>query len=229
MRLRKRFLVLLGAVVVFALLVKPDWHGGEPSYEGRSLSVWLEEYGDNRYGNGDKRQYSTALRHMGTNAIPYLMRWIRYDRPGWHCTLARFEYRVRELLRKPMQGNGLLEFNHQEIRAASAARAFWMLGPQAEGAVPELRRLKNDPKAGDGAERAAEVLEHLANLRLNSSLPEGWTNEIASIRYHWAQCIGVFNSETRPIFLKMLNDPDWAIRDLATNRLRLMDFRPTDR
>jgi hypothetical protein len=40
----------------------------EPVYQGRKLSKWLEHSGE---------EADNAVRHIGTNALPYLVRWIR--------------------------------------------------------------------------------------------------------------------------------------------------------
>ena len=69
-RLALVLLTVIAGVVAYGLL-NPN---NEPKYQGRSLSDWLDEYQDSRrYENGDP---AIAVRNIGTNALPYLVKWI---------------------------------------------------------------------------------------------------------------------------------------------------------
>src|ERR1700722_4378595 len=46
----------------------------EPSYQGKPLSAWLQEYRVDRMGSPDADE---AVRHIGTNAIPALLQMLR--------------------------------------------------------------------------------------------------------------------------------------------------------
>ena len=59
--------VVLG--VWLLTLAKP----GEPYYQGHSLSHWLNE------AASGSEEAQTAVRAIGTNAIPVLVYWISYD------------------------------------------------------------------------------------------------------------------------------------------------------
>src|SRR5439155_26124720 len=50
----------------------------EPSYQGRSLSSWVGIRGTEA-NYTQPYDYEQAMRHMGTNAIPYLFRWIEEE------------------------------------------------------------------------------------------------------------------------------------------------------
>src|ERR1035438_2001665 len=64
-----------------ALLVLCAWAASaadqEPSYNGRLLSQWL---GDLLLGQVGSTATEGAVRAMGTNAIPPLLKWIAYER-----------------------------------------------------------------------------------------------------------------------------------------------------
>src|SRR5271165_4964166 len=49
----------------------------EPSYQGQSLRYWLEQY-EYRFGQNPadpaRREAEDAIRHIGTNALPYLLK-----------------------------------------------------------------------------------------------------------------------------------------------------------
>ena len=65
--------LLLGLVWFFALHVRP-----EPSYHGKPLAVWLRTYGSSRSSPQSRewREADDAVRHIGTNCIPVLLRMI---------------------------------------------------------------------------------------------------------------------------------------------------------
>ena len=69
------FLALIGMLVWRGFSVR------EPSYQGRSMSVWLEDY--NRAGAVDKTgPVDEAIRAMGTNTLPHLLAHLkRKDSP----------------------------------------------------------------------------------------------------------------------------------------------------
>jgi hypothetical protein len=79
---RRRKLVLVAAcglaavvaVCIFAL------REAEPSYNGRTLSEWLERRDGNArmdalYAESQRREAEVAVREIGTNAVPTLVQW----------------------------------------------------------------------------------------------------------------------------------------------------------
>jgi hypothetical protein len=74
----KRVLLLLlagGAVWALVAIITRE---REPSYLGKPLRAWLREA---TYGVGDAGSHDQAIqaiRHMGTNAVPFLLEWIDY-------------------------------------------------------------------------------------------------------------------------------------------------------
>src|SRR5438105_10163377 len=46
---------------------------GEPRYKGQKLSEWLKA-SENR---ASEKEAAVAVRHMGTNALPWLIEWVR--------------------------------------------------------------------------------------------------------------------------------------------------------
>jgi len=85
-----------------------------------------------------ENQAGDAIRHIGTNAIPCLLRWIRYDPPPWKATW----YQTLAPLVRRLNPNWELR-DKDDDRAASAMAAFQTLGPAAAGAVEALGRLSN--------------------------------------------------------------------------------------
>src|SRR5580700_3724096 len=76
MRTRLRIVMAVAAVAFIGWLGWKVLCPAEPSYQGKSLSEWLDEY--NRAGSTDKiGPVSEAIRAMGTNSLPFLLANIR--------------------------------------------------------------------------------------------------------------------------------------------------------
>jgi hypothetical protein len=129
----------------------------EPEYNGATLSTWLARCGstnlDESLAAGD------AIRHMGTNALPLLLRWIQHE-PDWRDSLGQ------KILSWPMVGGRRdvqrLICGVSQYRATSAVTAFKILGPDARPARAELRRLARNSQAPQTANRAIECLISVA-------------------------------------------------------------------
>ena len=143
-------LVVLGFGVVVAGLVLVFIPSREPSYGGKRLSVWVEMYAT----PPRKSEADNAIRHIGTNALPYLLEWIRYE-PGPRKLKL---YGVANVLLQELNRGWVLR-DDLEVRAGCALWAIHALGAEAEAAgFAELSRLLNAPNSYGGAIRAAEVL-----------------------------------------------------------------------
>jgi len=147
---KKRLLIIAAVVFVVAVLAVFLWPGErEPEYQGKQLSEWLEVYDRqyqhrNRPSDVEVLQAWDAVREMGTNCVPQLLRWIRYERPAWR----------RIIIHIIPTGKG-------EIRADLAVAGFRMVGVNAACAVPELTAMSHDLGHPDTARRAQAVLENI--------------------------------------------------------------------
>lgn len=162
-------LVVLAGVIVWQVL-----RLREPVYQGKGLSVWLVQYGTNHWsaGRGSEfdKQAETAIRQIGTNAIPmYLSIITTRESPiklkllalvpkRW---LARFHlrsvYNYRHLGAYGLIGLGveakrsvpaliaLLNDKNLEVRY-TAVFVLRSLGPVAGDALPSLIKCLKDPE-----------------------------------------------------------------------------------
>jgi HEAT repeat protein len=227
--LKKRWHVLIpvacgvAGLVVYALLFRDR----EPSYDGRRLSAWISDLdsagGPTKPDQQDRAEH--AVRQIGTNAVPYLLTWIRYRRPWWRdratATIGRLSDSL-QIGRLPhrLQNSWLLQ-DHAEARADSALKAFVALGPLAKEAVLDLVKLMRDPAEEDDARRATEALAFLGEEAL-PPLVETLTNQQATLRYLVAWAIGNMGVQARPAIpalLSCLNDKDVAVRECAAEAL----------
>src|SRR5947208_533266 len=76
--MKKRRVMLVLAGVLAGLVVFLVWLGKlEPEYQGKTLSEWLHS------PDSDSREtQAVAVRAIGTNALPWLLKWIQKDRPA---------------------------------------------------------------------------------------------------------------------------------------------------
>src|SRR5580765_1901178 len=114
MKRRRILLLLLGSVaaITLAFLIWPRER--EPEYDGVPLSGWLnakENFSASIHGIPDKAlpypnypvdgsKSESAIRHIGTNALPFLVRWIQYKMPLWRrCLFGSIRYWPDRLLK----------------------------------------------------------------------------------------------------------------------------------
>jgi len=248
MRTRRFYLLLVGVLVTDGVLVAVLSGPREPEYGGRKLSEWVDTWAYST--NRDK--CDDAIRHIGTNALPYLLRWIQ-DKPAWKSKLNRL---TRRVFGRYDLGGGDRRF----LRAEHAVEAFRALGPEARPAIPQLMRLMNDSNRLWSAERAARAIARmgtnarpalgnlvalLANtnglavyavyavgeLQLEPQLVvPGLTNCLRSsndtIRFSAALALGKFREDACsavPALLSATNDASSAVRGAALDALSKID------
>ncbi len=80
---KHRLILGILALGILAALVFFLTRRHEPSYNGRSLSYWVDCYGTPSGASPSSRQGpgARAINHIGTNAIPFLLEWIQYVPP----------------------------------------------------------------------------------------------------------------------------------------------------
>jgi hypothetical protein len=131
------FIIAFGCVtgLIAALLLWPRER--EPEYNGVRLSTWLE-----RAGNGHSEGFGEAIKHVGTNALPVLVRAVAYEPPRWRFWLS---FKIFQLSPRTLNSRfGAWVLNDKAERKADAALvALGILGPEARPALNDLRRLGN--------------------------------------------------------------------------------------
>jgi HEAT repeat protein len=126
----------------------------EPVYQGKKLSAWVGmEMPETRTGERDQ-----AVRQIGTNALPYLLRWISYEpSPARGRVFIRLQKCLpqwivrRAFFHKLWQGP-------RGRRQLQAGACFAILGEEASPAVPELLQLAIQRTSWNTREQARRVL-----------------------------------------------------------------------
>src|ERR1043165_424132 len=88
MRPRRLWLILLGILVLAGLIVVVVGLDREPSYGGRNLSEWVWCLAPTAQPSA-LAEAEDAIRRIGTNALPCLLKWVEYERPPWKNALNR--------------------------------------------------------------------------------------------------------------------------------------------
>ncbi len=172
-------MVAVAALLLWAFLW-PREH--ETSYEGRTLSEWLIVYTDNR---PLRDQAANAVHHIGTNALPLLVKWMSYKMPKWRKTVAGA---VALNATSPARRRFLRSVAGLDaLRAEVAVAGFEILGPEAAPAVPALTNLLGDWdwRSRANFERATIALKYMGNAGL-TPLVCFVTNRNAPTEYRWA-------------------------------------------
>lgn len=192
----------------------------EPVYQGRTLSEWLFYERPASTPLSTPNPQREAIRKIGTNALPFLLRWIQYEPPAWRKKSAAMTSKLRIVDRK-----------------AELAQAGWLgfqiLGPEARAAIPELTRLmlRTDPGASEIARQATLAMGGIGYDALPSLLAV-LTNQQAVIRGQAAASIGAMRklgtnaSLAVPVLAQCLQDRDSHLAATAANSLGRLAVDP---
>jgi hypothetical protein len=232
-------LVIAAAVVAAAVIAAAFWpREKEPVYQGKKLSEWLDRYYRNsgitsNYDPAKLSEAQDAVRSMGTNAVPLLLKWMRYESPAWRkkalSAFSRRNWPLGKTLVWLVQGS-------RERRAVACNMAFACLGDAAAPAVPELTRVANDPSAGYTSRAALYCLRlvgragipSLMGVITNSALPAGFRAEAIELFTHGVGTGPRDEFLAEPALKFALSDPDLSVRAKATNALGYLEMVRTN-
>jgi hypothetical protein len=216
----RTFLLFLGAVVLMGILMFILAKPNEPCYAGHTLSYWLNAPATAEQPDEAVR----AIRAVGTNAIPTLLRWINYEPTPWKMKLADVPivYRHHGWARTLRYGPG----------SARAIKAFALLGTNLTPAIPALVTLMKDstrPRTAVAATYALgclgqNALPYLARALSDTNQPNrpDIISSICSTRFY-----GAPTGECIIAIVKATTDTDARVRLCATNAIRDLSQEPS--
>ena len=149
---RRRYIItagLLAATVVAGVvaLTLPR----EPAWDGQPLSDWLQiGYGTGMtHGDTDRDDADAAVRHIGTAALPILVRELGAKHSHTRWRLVQF-----------LQSHSIycLRYPYPDERRSRAVGAFHALRGVATPALPEIRRYLSDPELQSDAQSAIDAI-----------------------------------------------------------------------
>lgn len=146
---RVAIILVIGALAISVVWLRDHNLGEvlspEPKFEGHTLTYYMQHWYSDEYGGHVNAQTMAALHAMGTNALPYLVKWIATP----------------------------TESVRQTDYASRALGAFRILGPTAAPAIPDLIKLVG-PNRNRAAEALARIgpaaIPALTNKLLESAL-----------------------------------------------------------
>jgi HEAT repeats len=197
---------------------------GEPVYQGKTLSLWLDDYYNSSYSSGTRRYdpaavkaAEEAVRQIGTNGIPTLLRMIKAQNPSPVMRKVLGFARNRRLEEKLYPRSAFQ-------RHLEASFAFRILRTNAACAVPELIRICKEPRYPTSQASAADALGDVGPAA-KAAIPlllRHFTHTNAEVRIFAVSAvhrIGGDPSIVVPAMKRMLKDPEGAVRSSAVAAL----------
>ena len=137
------FMKAIGRIcLIFFLLMFCGKCWSEPSYQGKALSAWLDDYGAGPKGYKPSPQADEALRHMGAKAVPFLLKLLhKTNTPAVDEALLQIGAGI-------LNGTNTSDFIPASWFHWKAYVGFQVLGPGGKLAIPDLAELAHDDPNG---------------------------------------------------------------------------------
>ncbi len=149
---RRRIIVFISLVALVCMAITTIFATHkEPSWDGRPLSSWLEEgYGGIGSHTGlDREAADTAVKNLGTDALPFLVRELGAEHSQAKSTLISIASR---------QSVFTVHYLDGEMRRIQAVGAFQALGKTVTPVLPQIRRYLSDPELQSDAQKAINAI-----------------------------------------------------------------------
>jgi hypothetical protein len=157
-RSRRSILVL---VIVALGIVQGGAAPSEPEALGHPLSYWLEHYLPGSQAR-EREAAATAIRQIGTNGLPAMLVWLRYEPSQTKTEIMGFLKRMRA----SAYGRWIPPSLTYDHGVPPAHVGFNVLGPAAAPAIPELEQIANDARNPRPAARALMALSAIGPAAL---------------------------------------------------------------
>jgi HEAT repeat protein len=207
--MRRRVKIVI-AICLVAILGLIGWRGlkeQEPAYQGKALSAWLEESLEayntlppTKESLATRERVGSGLRHIGTNALPLLVKMAGAKQSRLKRLLIVFAR--KQLMIAPHQ-------HTDEEYHEMAVFGFYALGPLGKDAVPALIDLLRDPDSnvrlhaadclGDIGPLAGAAVPHLVPFLGDTNRIVRWDATVNLGRIHMESALVV------PILINSLN------------------------
>jgi HEAT repeat protein len=122
----------------------------QPTYNGRTLETWLTIYFNGNDSTPEdtrkRREAASAVRHIGTNAIPFLLNWITIEPSRLRAKIERTAYRIPGgIAQNPVIKQAITDKTW--YLSSLGEDGFRMLGETASPAIPRLVEIANTTKS----------------------------------------------------------------------------------
>ena len=210
--------LLIAGVIRFAFSDR------QPSYQGKPLAYWLcLKDDDHDDAVRDEPHFEEAIRSMGTNCLPCLLKWIAYEPPAWKTKFIDFVV---------LSGPKWVPERFQEDRvgriAAGTEDAFRALGHRAAPAIPQLARLVRERGRGCHADRIINALAWIGPEArpVIEDLLDDPRPDIRSLAISGLNLLGANAAPATPRLINCLKDPDENVAESAASTLGFLRLRP---
>jgi HEAT repeat protein len=139
----------------------------EPTHEGKRLSEWVEILHSSDPPFGVRQPAASAIRAIGTNALPCLIRWTASE-PGavrHYLSIVGQSQRLPSWINRTIT-DWLIE---PQMRAIKASHAFGVLGEDAGPAVPALHQIALNSSNLDAQLNAIATLALIARHHFDAT------------------------------------------------------------
>jgi hypothetical protein len=165
----------------------------EPRYQGKKLSEWLDVCGSptydsihHRYTRPVPSEAVNAVRQIGTNALPTLLRWVC----DGSSPAERLFFHTPAVLRPVRTESWLNERGARQMRRRESLS--WILADTAKPIIGQLEEILTATPSTDAAALAAEALSFMGRegldgliraLSSTNTSPKAQTWILSSLRY----------------------------------------------
>jgi hypothetical protein len=209
---------VLAAIPLLLLAALILGQTSQPIYQGDTLAEWLDDY--EAYPTHD-RSYQ-AIRAIGTNALPSLLRWTAHEPSDLSCQLNEW---VSNLPPTISEARLVRHLAILDRRPGFVPRGFELLGYDALRAVPELDRLMHAPDAPRDGYQAATALAWIGPAGLRPLMAAAGDPK-AGCRVSAITALGyMVRTDARPalpLLRSLLTNADENIRTAATNSIEFI-------
>lgn len=143
----------------------------QPVYDGRTLSQWLADF-DVLTSHPDREsptylQASNAVVQIGTNGLPFLLKWIQYEpsssyRLFWDTAIKGLDKLPGEIV--PVSFSNWMTRSGEVHRSYAAGDALLLLGPQLEPVIPQLASIAETGIPRNASRFATQALGSAASV-----------------------------------------------------------------
>jgi hypothetical protein len=220
---RRRIIVISAAValVLLALLAIAFWPGEqEPEYQGKKLSEWVKSDWNEETIEG--------IRAIGTNGVPFLLKWLASEPPWWRVKLISSYAAHRNWIGRRFVMNKL-SMRSSTYKPGQAVTGFLALGERANRAVPQLTAIAREkrPRAAESAKTAILCLSFLGQdalpslLAISGDQARGSETRAAGISaLSNMELLGTNALPAIPVLTAALGETNLLIRNTASNVLQ---------
>lgn len=223
--MRKRVQIALAILLVVTLVGVIAWQAlreSEPVYDGKSLSAWLKGYAPDPESarpteeQPQWQQADAAVRALGTNAIPSLLRMLRARDTPWKLKLVRLAIKQRFIR---ISYASAVDLN------MGASMAFGSLREDSSNAIPALIQIYKENRSEASQNAVVLALRSIGPAAAGAvpCLLSAATNSDFAIRHNALAALGEIHAQPGlavPVLAQALHDPDAMVRGAAAGSLR---------